>query len=313
MIDLEHERVLVTGGHGFLGSHVSKIILDRGCEEFIRPKRSEHDLTRREEVEELFISFRPTVVIHLAALVGGIGANQDQPGFFWHENMVMGVHILDACRAHAVKRLIVTGTICAYPKIIPVPFREEDLWAGFPEETNAPYGIAKKSLLTGFQAYRKQYGLRGAFLLPTNLFGPGDSFDPQTSHVIPALILKFSEAKKSSAHEVICWGSGAATREFLYVEDCAEAVVLAAERISEPDPINLGSGQEISIKNLAEMISKKIGYMGKILWDTSKPDGQPRRWLNTARAEKTLRWKSKTGFEEGLDRTILWYLSHPLL
>lgn len=307
MIDWRSTRVLVTGGAGFVGRHLVARLRAAGAD-VAAPRRAEFDLVDRAAARRLFETARPDVVFHLAAVVGGIGANQREPGRFFLENLLMGAHVLDECRRVGVRKLVFVGTICAYPKVIPVPFREEDLWAGYPEETNAPYGIAKKAFLVGCQAYRAQYGLNAIYLLPVNLYGPGDNFEPETSHVIPALIRKMVEAKEAGARRVTAWGTGNATREFLYVDDCAEALVLAAERYDGPEPVNLGSGEEISIRNLADRIARAVGYDGAIEWDSSKPDGQPRRALDTSRAARLFGWRASTPFDEGLRRTVAWYL-----
>ncbi len=271
------------------------------------PLIDEWDLTRADDVERLFTETKPELVIHLAAEVGGIGANRANPGRYWYANLIMGAHILEQSRLHGVDKLVVIGTICAYPKFTPVPFKEEELWNGYPEETNAPYGIAKKTLLVGAQAYREQYGLDAIFLLPVNLYGPGDNFDLETSHVIPAQIRKMVEASERGEHEVVLWGDGSPTREFLYVDDCAEAILLAAERYDGPDPVNLGTGSEISIRHLAETIAELTGFEGDLVWDTSKPNGQPRRRLDTERAERLFGFRAKTPLREGLERTVAWY------
>lgn len=312
MLDLENERILVTGGGGFLGRHLVHRLKMRECADLIYPKKEECDLTDKSEVDALFSGFKPTVVFHLAAVVGGIGANQARPGQFFHDNALMGIHVIDACQKFQARRVVVVGTICVYPRDTPVPFREESLWSGYPEETNAPYGIAKLSLLTMLQSYRTQYGLKGIYLLPVNMMGPGDNFDPKTSHVIPAMIAKMVEARLNGLKEVVLWGTGKATREFLYVDDCAEALVLAAERYEGSQPINLGTGVEITIAGLASKVAEATGYDGRILWDSSKPDGQPRRCLDVSKAEKLLRWRAKTPFKEALAKTVEWYLSrHP--
>jgi GDP-L-fucose synthase len=260
-------------------------------------------------MERLFEGQRPEVVIHLAAVVGGIGANRANPGSFFYANAIMGIQLIEAARRYGVEKTVVLGTICAYPKFTPVPFREEDLWNGYPEETNAPYGVAKKALLVQCQAYREQYGMNAIFLLPVNLYGPGDNFDPESSHVIPALIRKCVEAVESGRPEIVCWGDGSPTREFLYVEDCAEAIVLATERYDKPDPVNVGSGREISIRDLTEKIAALTGFEGRIAWDTSQPNGQPRRCLDVTRAEREFGFRASTDFDEGLRQTIAYYRS----
>lgn len=301
------KRVLVTGGSGFLGQWVCKALADAGATDVTAPRSAVHDLRDASAVDALFAQARPHVIIHLAAVVGGIGANRRHPGRFFHDNAIMGIHMIEAARRHAVDRFVCVGTVCSYPKTPPVPFREEDIWNGYPEETNAPYGLAKRMLLVQMQAYRDEYGMRGAFLLPTNLYGPGDHSDPETSHVIPGLIRKFSEARRQGAPFVPVWGTGAATREFLYVADAAEAIVTAAARCDDVEPINLGSGSEISIRDLAHRIAALTGYTGELRFDASQPDGQPRRLLDTRRAEQVLGWRARTSFDEGLARTVAWF------
>ncbi len=293
------KRVLVTGGAGFLGSRIVARLRDAGAETFI-PRSRDYNLIDGEAVRRCFRDAWPEIVIHAAAIVGGIGANMKSPGRFFYENLMMGVQVIEEARRAGVQKTVALGTICAYPKLTPVPFHEDDLWNGYPEETNAPYGLAKKMLLVQGQAYRQEYGFRSIFLLPVNLYGPGDNFDPQTSHVIPALIRKILEAKD----EIVVWGTGKATREFLYVDDCAEAVVLAAEKYDKPDPVNIGSGMEISIKDLVDLIVRLAGFKGRVTWDATKPDGQPRRRLDVSRAEREFGFKAKTPFEEGLKQTI---------
>jgi len=296
----------VTGGAGFLGRYVVERLRAQGVEPFV-PLVENWDLTQAGDVDRLFAEARPELVIHLAAEVGGIGANRANPGRFWYSNLVMGANVLEQSRLHGVEKLVVVGTICAYPKFTPVPFKEEELWNGYPEETNAPYGIAKKALLVGAQAYREQYGLDAIYLLPVNLYGPGDNFNPESSHVIPAQIRKMFEAKERGEREVVLWGDGSPTREFLYVDDCAEAITLAAERYDGPDPVNLGTGSEISIRGLAEMIAELTGYEGELVWDTSKPNGQPRRCLDTERAARLFGFRASTPLRAGLERAIAWY------
>jgi len=303
----ENQRVVVTGGAGFLGSFVVNSLRRRCCGTLFVPRRSEYDLTERQAMVRLFEDTRPTMVLHLAAVVGGIGANRQHPGRFFYENAIMGVELIEQARRFQVPKLLVTGTICSYPKFTPLPFREEDLWNGYPEETNAPYGIAKKALLEQCQSYRREYGLNAIFLLPVNLYGPHDNFDPESSHVIPALIKKCVDAVRRGASRIECWGSGSPTREFLYVEDAAQALVLAAEKYNKAAPVNIGSGQEISIRDLAELIAGVTGFNGEIRWDTSKPDGQPRRCLNTERAEREFGFRAKTSLRDGLLRTVEWY------
>ena len=309
MTDLSAHRVLVTGGNGFLGRHVVAALASRGCRDVLTPRRAEYDLTVESDVQRLFKDLRPHVVIHLAAVVGGIGANRDSPGRFFYENVMMGALTMEYARRNGVEKFVGVGTICAYPKLAPVPFRETDLWNGYPEETNAPYGIAKKMLLVQGQSYRAQYGFNAVHLLPVNLYGPHDNFDPASSHVIPALIRKCVEAVRIGSSEVQCWGTGNATREFLYVEDCAEAVVLATEQYDDPEPVNVGAGFEISIRELSELIAKLSGFSGRLVFDPTKPDGQPRRSLDTSRARERFGFKATTDFHEGLRRTIDWYRS----
>lgn len=301
------ERVVVTGGAGFLGSYVVEELRRRGAAEVLVPRSARYDLVEMERVRALFRELAPTVVIHLAGRVGGIGANQANPGRFFYENLMMGVQLIEAGRRAGVKKLVALGTICAYPKHCPVPFREEDLWSGYPEETNAPYGLAKKMLLVQSQAYRQQYGFDSCVLFPVNLYGPRDNFDPLTSHVIPALIRKCVEARERGDASVTVWGSGAASREFLHARDAAEAIVTAAERYGKSDPLNLGAGREISIRDLVALVAGLCGYRGAIAWDRDRPDGQPRRMLDTSRALRELGWRARTGFEEGLRETIAWY------
>jgi GDP-L-fucose synthase len=302
-------RYLVTGGAGFLGSVVVQILRARGVEDIFVPRSKDYDLTHEAAVERLYREHRPDVVVHLAAQVGGIGANRENPGRYFFANMAMGLHMIEQARIHGVKKFVQIGTICAYPKFTPVPFKEEDLWNGYPEETNAPYGIAKKALLVMCQAYRRQYGLHAIYLLPVNLYGPGDNFDLQSSHVIPALIRKCVEAKRAGTDHITAWGTGSASREFLYVDDAAEGIVLATEKYDAPEPINLGAGREITIKALTELIAKLSGFSGKIIWDPSKPDGQPRRCLDTQKARERFGFAATTTLEEGLRRTITWYES----
>jgi GDP-L-fucose synthase len=302
-------KTLVTGGGGFLGTHVVERLRQEGLETFV-PRSRDYDLTSWTDAERLFADAEPELVIHLAAEVGGIGANRANPGRYWFANLMMGAHVIDQSRLHRVGKLVLLGTVCAYPKFAPVPFSEDDLWNGYPEETNAPYGVAKKSLLVGAQGYREQYGLNGVFLLPVNLYGPGDNFDLETSHVIPALIRKMLEASERGESEVVLWGDGSPTREFLYVSDCAEGVVLAALRYDGPEPVNLGTGEEISIRELAEVIADATGFEGEIVWDTSKPNGQPRRKLDTSRAERLFGFRAQTPFREGIARTVAWYRAH---
>lgn len=301
------QRVVVTGGAGFLGSFVVERLKARGCGEVFVPRSKDYDLRERAAIVRLFQEARPSLVIHLAAVVGGIGANREHPGKFFYDNAIMGIELIEQARRFQLPKLVVIGTICAYPKFTPVPFKEEDLWNGYPEETNAPYGIAKKALLVQCQAYRQEYGLNAIYLLPVNLYGPRDNFDPRSSHVIPALIKKCVDARNRGLPFIECWGTGAATREFLYVEDAAEGILLAAEHYNKPDPVNLGSGREISIKDLATLIARLTRFTGEIRWDPTKPDGQPRRCLDTQRAKREFGFEARTPFEEGLRRTIEWY------
>jgi GDP-L-fucose synthase len=304
------KRVVVTGGAGFLGSYVVEKLKGRGVEDIFVPRRAAYNLVHEEAVARLYETARPHVVIHLAAVVGGIGANRENPGRFFYENLMMGAQLIEYARRFGVDKFVAIGTICSYPKWAPTPFREADLWNGYPEETNAPYGIAKKAILVQLQAYRQQYGLQGIYLLPVNLYGPRDNFDEKTSHVIPALIEKCVEAVCRGDSEIVAWGTGQATREFLYAEDAAEGIVLATEHYDGDEPVNLGAGFEISIKDLVEMIAAITNFRGKIVWDTTKPDGQPRRMLDTSRAEKFFGFKAKVSFEEGLKRTADWYVRH---
>jgi len=306
-MDLSSKRIMLTGGAGFLGSFVTEKLKARGCKNIFIPTEQECDLTKAEAIDRAFKASKPDIVIHLAAKVGGIGANRENPGSFFYDNLMMGAQLMEQARLNGVQKFRRLGTICAYPKFAPIPFKEEDLWNGYPEETNAPYGLAKKMLLVQSQAYRQQYGFNSIFLLPVNLYGPGDNFNPGSSHVIPALIKKCVEAVKTGAKEIPVWGTGKATREFLYVEDCAEAILLATEKYNSSEPVNIGAGFEISIKDLAELIAKLTGFKGKLVWDPSQPDGQPRRMLDTSRAAKEFGFKSTTNFETGLQKTIEWY------
>jgi GDP-L-fucose synthase len=301
-------RVLVTGGAGFLGSHVVERLQADGADVFVA-RRSEYELTDAANVQRLFADARPELVIHLAAEVGGIGANRENPGRYWYANLIMGAHVLEQSRLAGVEKIVLMGTICAYPKFAPVPFRESELWNGYPEETNAPYGIAKKTLLVGAQGYRRQYGMNAIYLLPVNLYGPRDNFDLETSHVIPALIRTMIDARERGDDEIVLWGDGSPTREFLYVDDCAEAIVLAARRYDGDEPVNLGTGEEITIRELAELIGELTGFGGRITWDTTKPNGQPRRKLDVGAAEERFGFRARTPLRDGLQRTIEWYLT----
>lgn len=309
-MELASKRICVTGGGGFLGSFLVEELERRGCEQIFVPRQAQYDLTTVDGVNRMFLDARPEVLFHLAAVVGGIGANKDNPGSFFYANAMMGIQLIEQARLQGVEKTIVAGTICAYPKFAPIPFREDTLWDGYPEETNAPYGIAKKALLVQCQAYREQYGMNAIYLLPVNLYGPRDNFDLHSSHVIPALIRKCLEAKESGAQEMVCWGDGSPTREFLYAPDAAKGLVLAAERYDSPEPVNLGSGREISIKELSETIARLCGFNGKIVWDTSKPNGQPRRKLDVSRARDHFGFEAGTTFEDGLRETIDWYCNH---
>ena len=303
------DAIVVTGGAGFLGSAVVANLKRKGYGNVVVPRVEEYDLRREEDILRLYTSAKPALVIHLAASVGGIGANRDNPGKFFYDNAIMGILLIELARLHNVGKFVAIGTICAYPKFAHVPFKEDDLWNGYPEETNAPYGLAKKMMLVQAQSYRAQYGFNGIFLLPVNLYGPGDNFKPESSHVIPALIKKCIDAKEAGAKEIVVWGDGSATREFLYVEDGAEAIVLASEKYDEDLPVNIGAGFEISIKDLVQLIVRLTGFEGKITWDTTKPNGQPRRMLDTRRAREKFGFVAKTNFEEGLKKTIDWYVS----
>jgi GDP-L-fucose synthase len=303
-------RVVVTGGAGFLGSHVVEKLAQRGCREIVVPRSREYDLRDRDAVIRLYRQAQPQLVIHLAAVVGGIGANRASPGRFFYDNAVMGIDLLEHARQSAVEKFVAVGTVCAYPKSTPVPFRESDLWNGYPEETNAPYGLAKKMMLVQAQAYRQQYGFNAIYLLPVNLYGPRDNFDLETGHVIPSLIRKCVEAKAQNAGSITLWGDGSPTREFLFVEDAAEAILLAAEHYDGPEPVNLGSGEEITIRELAELIAAEVGFQGRIEWDTSKPNGQPRRCLEVTRAKELFGFQAAQPFRAGMAKTIAWFLAH---
>jgi len=303
----ETQRVVVTGGAGFLGRYVVAGLQKRGLHELFVPRQAQYDLRYREAILDLLNDTQPTMVIHLAAVVGGIGANRARPAEFFYDNLMMGTQLLHESWRSGVEKFVAIGTVCAYPKFTPVPFKEEDLWNGYPEETNAPYGLAKKMLLVQSEAYRQQYGYNSIFLLPVNLYGPEDNFELETSHVIPALIRKCIEAKERGDDHIVAWGDGSATREFLYAEDAAEGILLASERYNKSDPVNLGSSFEISIKELMETIARLTGFQGQIVWDSSKPNGQPRRALNTDRAWQEFGFRATTDFEEGLRRTIEWY------
>jgi GDP-L-fucose synthase len=303
-----NKRILVTGGAGFLGSFVVEKLKQRGCKNIFVPVIKDYDLVQMEAVQRAYQDAQPNIVIHLAAVVGGIGANKENPGRFFYDNAMMGIQLIHEGYLRKIDKFVALGTICAYPKFTPVPFKEENLWDGYPEETNAPYGLAKKMSLVQAQAYRQQYGFNTIYLLPVNLYGPGDNFDPTSSHVIPALIKKCVDALEKGEDNIVVWGTGKASREFLYVADAAEAIILATEKYNKPDPVNIGAGFEIAIKDLVELIATLTGFKGEIVWDTSKPDGQPRRMLDTSKAEKEFGFKAETNFEQGLKKTIEWYL-----
>jgi len=313
MNSLTNKKITVTGGAGFLGKYVVAKLKERGYQNIFVPRSMDYNLVDNDAVKRLYQDSRPDIAIHLAAVVGGIGANMKYPGKFFYENLMMGVQMIEQGRLFGLEKFVAIGTICAYPKFTPVPFREENLWDGYPEETNAPYGLAKKMLLVQSQAYRQQYGFNSIYLLPVNLYGPGDNFNPESSHVIPALIKKVFDAKDRNKKQIVAWGTGKASREFLYVEDAAECIVLASEKYNKPDPINLGAGFEISIKRLTELICDLTKFDGEIVWDTSKPDGQPRRCLDTSKAEREFGFKARTDFKEGLKRTIDWYSNNRTL
>jgi len=304
---MKNKRITVTGGKGFLGKHLVRKLKESGYTQIFSAGHSNYDLVMREDIRRMYEDSNPDIVIHLAAKVGGIGFNHENPATLFYENLMMGVQMLHEGCLREIEKFVAIGTICAYPKFTPVPFKEEDLWNGYPEETNAPYGLAKKMMLVQSQAYRRQYGFNSIFLLPVNLYGPGDNFDPQSSHVIPALIKKCVEANLNNEKEIIIWGTGEATREFFYVEDAADAITLATEKYNKSDPVNIGAGFEISIKELVGLIVELTGFEGRIIWDTSKPDGQPRRMLDTTKALKEFDFKAKTDFREGLKMTIEWY------
>jgi GDP-L-fucose synthase len=303
----KNQRVWVTGGNGFLGHHVLEQLRERGVSEILAPRRRDCDLAESGSAESFIRENQPTLILHLAAVCGGIGANAAEPGRYFYENAMMGLQLLEAARRCDVQKVVTVGTICAYPKFTPVPFKEDDLWNGYPEETNAPYGLAKKMLLVQSQAYRDQWGSNFVYLLPVNLYGPRDNFDLNTSHVIPAMLRKMEEARRADAPEVILWGTGAASREFLYVEDCARGILMAAEKYDGRDPVNLGAGFEITIRDLAEKIQRLVGYSGRIVWDSTKPDGQPRRQLDVRRANEGFGFSAQVNFDDGLARTLAWF------
>jgi len=304
----QDKRVTVTGGAGFLGSYVVEKLQQRGCEHIFIPKSKDYDLREKEAIIRMYEDSKPDIVIHLAAVVGGIGANQKYPGKFFYDNAIMGIQLIEQARQRGVEKFVCVGTICAYPKYTPVPFKEENLWDGYPEETNAPYGLAKKMLLVQLQAYRQQYGFNGIYLLPVNLYGPGDNFDPEYSHVIPAIIKKFVDTKRRGDDKIVAWGTGEVTREFLYVEDAAEGIVLATERYNKSGPVNLGAGEEIKVKDLVYLIKDLSGFAGEVEWDASKPNGQPRRRLDTSRAKREFGFEAEVKLREGLKKTIQWYM-----
>ncbi|MBI5544031.1 MAG: GDP-L-fucose synthase [Deltaproteobacteria bacterium] len=306
----DSRRIAVTGGAGFLGSYILAKLRERGAREVFVPEYPAFDLVERAAIQRMYDEAKPDIVIHLAAVVGGIGANRANPGKYFYDNLMMGVQLLEEGRRRSIEKFVGLGTICAYPKFAPVPFREDDLWSGYPEETNAPYGLAKKMMLVQSQAYRQQYGFNSLFLLPVNLYGPRDNFDLETSHVIPALIRKFLEAMKARRGEVVLWGDGSPTREFLHAEDAAEGILLATERYSKSDPVNIGSGMEISIKDLSVLIAELCGYTGQIVWDATQPNGQPRRRLDVSRAEREFGFRARKDFRQGLAETIAWYRLH---
>jgi GDP-L-fucose synthase len=309
-IDLSTKRICVTGGAGFLGQHLVRNLQSKGAHDIFIPHYPEYDLVKSEDIARMLADAQPDIIIHLAAHVGGIGANLARPAEFFYDNLMMGVQLMHQAWQRGVEKVVALGTICAYPKFTPIPFKEENLWDGYPEETNAPYGLAKKMLLVQSQAYRQQYGFNSIFLLPVNLYGPGDNFDLASSHVIPALIRKCIEAKEQGADEIVAWGDGSPTREFLYVEDAAEGIALATQYYNRSEPVNLGSSFEISIKDLTELIARLTGFEGRVRWDTSKPNGQPRRKLDTTRAKEYFGFSAKTNFEDGLRKTIDWYLAN---
>ncbi len=307
---LQDKRVVVTGGAGFLGSFVTERLRERGCKEVFVPRFKDYDLRDRDAILRLYDDARPDIVIHLAAVVGGIGANRENPGRFFYDNAIMGIQLIEYARQRGVEKFIATGTICAYPKFASIPFKEDELWDGYPEETNAPYGLAKKMMLVQAQSYREQYGFNAIYLLPVNLYGPRDNFDLETSHVIPALIRKFAEAKERAEPQVVLWGDGTPTREFLYVEDAAEAILRATENYNGAEPVNLGTGEEISIRDLAGLIAKEVGFKGEIIWDATKPNGQPRRSLDVTRAKNLFGFEAAHRLRDGIPKTVQWFMTH---
>ncbi|MFB0554139.1 MAG: GDP-L-fucose synthase family protein [Phycisphaerae bacterium] len=306
----ENRRVVVTGGAGFLGGYITEKLQKRGCKSILVPKIEDYDLVNINDITRMYNDMKPDIVIHLAAVVGGIGANREHPGEFFYKNLMMGVQLIEQGRLRNIEKFVAIGTVCAYPKFTPVPFKEDDLWNGYPEETNAPYGLAKKMLLVQSQSYRAEYNFNSIFLLPVNLYGPGDNFNPASSHVIPALIKKCVDAIDIGADYIDCWGTGSASREFIYVADAAEGILLATEHYNGPEPVNIGAGFEITIKELAEKIVELTGFSGEIRWDSSKPDGQPRRRLDVSKAKQYFGFEAKTTFNEGLKATIDWYRKH---
>jgi len=303
-------KIVVTGGAGFLGRYVKEGLTERGCRHILIPTIEDYNLVKPDDIKRMYDDMQPDIVIHLAAVVGGIGANRQHPGKFFYENLMMGVQLIEQARLRDIEKFVAIGTICAYPKFTPVPFKEEDLWNGYPEETNAPYGLAKKMLLVQSQAYRIEYGFNSIFLLPVNLYGPGDNFDPASSHVIPALIKKCVDAIEAGKDYITCWGTGKVSREFIYARDAAEGILLATEHYNEPEPVNIGAGFEIAIKDLAEKIAELTGFKGELRWDPSEPDGQPRRCLDTSRAKALFGFQAETSFDDGLKATIEWYRQH---
>jgi len=306
----KNKKIVITGGAGFLGGYIVEGLAKRGCKNILIPKIEDYNLVNMLDVIRMYDDMKPDIVIHLAAVVGGIGANRQHPGQFFYENIMMGVQLIDQARLRKIEKFVALGTVCSYPKFTPVPFKEDDLWNGYPEETNAPYGLAKKMLLVQTQSYRTEYGLNGIFLVPVNLYGPGDNFNPGSSHVIPALIKKCVDAIDAGDDHIVCWGTGKASREFIYVADAAEGILLATERFNGPEPVNIGAGFEITIKDLTEKIVKLTGFKGRIDWDTSLPDGQPRRCLDVSRAKKLFGFEAKMSFDDGLKKTIDWYIKN---
>ena len=309
-MDWQNKRVVVTGGGGFLGSVLVGKLRERGCQKIFVPRAAEYDLRDSDAIVRLYDEAKPDIVVHMAAVVGGIGANQANPGRFFYDNAIMGIQLMEYARQRGLEKFVALGTICAYPKHAPIPFNEDDLWNGYPEETNAPYGLAKKMMLVQAQSYRQQYGFNAIYLLPVNLYGPRDNFDRETSHVIPALIRKFVEAKESGSEEVVLWGDGSPTREFLYVDDAAEGILLATERYDGPQPVNLGTGEEMTIESLAKMIAAEVGYEGRLVWDKSKPNGQPRRCLDVTRAKELFGFEAAHRLRDGIPKTVDWFITH---